>query len=173
MTFSLNTATISEMKTFAAANKILITGDKRLKENWAGCIEQWQYVTNEATACLAEADAIAVQADDVAEIVVVKTVEVLTSSIAITVYKTVFHALALVVALVVVMSWKFIKWGWAHRSETALAHWITAFKGSSIGRRGRAWLRVVSRKLDSEMQSVVMLWIADRLGRVGGPVSWA
>ena len=173
MTFSLNTATISEMKTFAAANKILITGDKRLKENWAGCIEQWQYVTNEAAACLADADAIAVQADDVAEIVVVKTVEVLTSSIAITVYKTVFHALALVVALVVLMSWKFIKWCWAHRSDTALAHWILAFKRSSIGRRGRAWLRVVSRKLDSEMQSVVMIWMVDRLGRVGGPVSWA
>jgi len=79
---------------------------------------------------------------------------------------------ALVLALVVLMAWKLGKWCWAHRSDTALAAWIVAFKGSKVGCRGRAWIRWGGRKLDREMQSVVMLWMVDRLGRVGGPVSW-
>lgn len=172
MTFSLNTATISEMKTFATVNNILITGDKRLKENWAGAIERWQYVTNEAAACLADADAIAVQADDVAEVVATKAVAVVTSPAAITAYKSIFHVVALVLALVGLLSWKLIQWGWAHRSDVALAHWIVALRGSKIGHRTRVWIRWVRRKLNLEMQSVVMCWIVDRLGRVGGPVSW-
>ena len=171
MTFSLDTATLPQMKAFAKENAILITGDKRLKESWAGCIEKWQYVANESVACLADADAIAVQADDVAEIVVVKTVEVLTSPTAITAYKTIFHAVALVVALVVLMSWRLIKWGWAHRSDTALAHWIVALKRSTFGHRVRVWFRWSRRTLSREWQSVVMFWMVDRLGRVGGVAS--
>lgn len=169
---SIETATLKEMKIFATANEIVIAGDKRVKENWAGAIERWQFAMNEAKACLEDAEVMADKADQVAEVVVVKTVEVLTSPKAVSVYKSIFHLLALVIALVLLMSWKLVKWCWAHRGDTALAQWIVAFSKTKVWRRYRAWIRLVGRKFDSEFQSLVTMLIVDKLGRVGGPVSW-
>ena len=57
MTLStLETATLPELKKFAATNSIAISGDLDLEENWAGCIEKWLYVQAEAAACLADED---------------------------------------------------------------------------------------------------------------------
>lgn len=113
MTFSLETATLPEMKKFAATNEIVVSGDKRVRSNWASCIEKWQTVGQVTTETLADSEEIVEKVEVIAEVVATKVVETLTSPTAVTAYKTIFHVLALVIVLVGLLTWKVAKWAYA------------------------------------------------------------
>lgn len=159
---------INELKAFAVANDIPVYGNKTFKQNWIAAIESWIELEKECHAVVMEAEDFTAIVDSGAVVAASAVVELATSPTAVKAYKTIFHYAVLAVVLVCIACFRVGRWCWNHRGDTAVAHWLKA----PMFRSQRAMFRLMSRRLSDGLESVVMVWMCDRMARFGGPVSW-
>ena len=129
--FGREFSTIDTLKAFALEHGINPAGNKSLKATWINAVTG-HYLTAQANviAVVVEADPIASEIATTIEIAAVSVgtvvVEVLTSETAVLVYRVALKAIAFALVMGWLVSVAAVKWCWAHRSSTAIYHWIKA-----------------------------------------------
>ena len=121
---------LQSLKDFAKLHNVIPTGNKTLKITWIEAIETYMEVQSEVVAMAVDADIEASQIANTIEVAAVSVgtvvVKVLTSEAAVLGYRVALKAIAFALVMGWLVSVAAVKWCWAHRSSTAIYHWIKA-----------------------------------------------
>ena len=120
--------TLQTLKDFATLHGIVPSGNKSLKTTWSEAVTIYLAAQGNVVEMVVEADPIASElataVEDTAVTIGTVVVKVLTSETAVLAYRVILKT----VAFTLVMGWLVavaaVKWCWAHRSSTAVYHWI-------------------------------------------------
>ena len=122
--------TIQSLREFAALHNIIPVGNKSIKETWIKAITIYLAAQDSVIAVVVVADPIASDIATKTEAVAVKVgtvaVEILTSETAVLVYRVILKSIAFVLVMCWLVAVSAGKWCWAHRSNTAVYHWMNA-----------------------------------------------
>ena len=121
---------LQSLKDFAKLHNVIPTGNKTFKITWIEAIETYMEVQSEVIAMAVDADIEASQIATTIEETVITigkpVVDALTSPTAVLGYRVVLKAIAFALVMAWLVSVAAVKWCWAHRSQTAIYHWIKA-----------------------------------------------
>ena len=129
--------TLQSLKDFAAKHDISPIGNKSLKITWVNAVvAHYMAAQNDVIALVVEADpiaaTIAVTVEDTAVAIGRPVVAALTSETAVLVYRVALKSVAFAVVMAWLLTVAAVKWVWAHRSDTAVYHWIKDAIGSEF-----------------------------------------
>ena len=121
---------LQSLKDFAKLHNIIPVGNKSLKSTWVEAIGTYLEVQSKVIAIAVEADPIVSEIATTVEVTAVSigtvVVKAITSEAAVLAYRVILKT----VAFTLVMGWLLtvaaVKWCWAHRSSTAIYHWVKA-----------------------------------------------
>ena len=120
--------TIESLKAFAAAHGFTPIGKKPLKAAWVESVRFYLESQIVVVAIVAEADpiasVIAITVEDMAVNVGTVVVKALTSEAAVLGYRVVLKTVAFAIVMAWLVTVAAVKWCWAHRSDTAIYHWV-------------------------------------------------
>ena len=122
--------TLQTLKDFATLHGIVPSGNKSLKTTWSEAVTIYLAAQGNVVEMVVEADPIASELATTVEVTAVSigslVVTALTSEAAVLAYRVILKT----VAFTLVMGWLLtvaaVKWCWAHRSSTAIYHWVKA-----------------------------------------------
>ena len=119
---------LQSLKDFAKLHNVIPTGNKTLKITWIEAIETYMEVQSEVVAMAVDADIEASQIVTTIEVAAVAigrpVVAALTSETAVLVYRVALKAVAFALVMVWLLTVAAARWGWEHRSDTAVYHWV-------------------------------------------------
>ena len=122
--------TLQSLKSFALLHDIIPIGNKSLKATWVEAVTLYLAAQNATVAMVVEADPIASEIATTVENTAVSigslVVKALTSEAAVLAYRVVIKTIAFALVMVWLLTVSLVKWCWAHRSSTAVYHWIKA-----------------------------------------------
>ena len=120
--------TIESLKAFAVAHGFTPIGKKPLKAAWIESVRFYLESQIVVVAIVAEADpiasVIAITIEDTAVKVGTVVVKALTSEAAVLGYRVVLKTVAFALVMAWLVTVATAKWCWAHRSSTAVYHWV-------------------------------------------------
>lgn len=141
---------VQQLQAFVRENNIKCS-DRRYRIHLETAIAAWESAQTLATEakeaaieCAAESVEVASAAEVKASELAMKAIEVLTSPVAIALYKGAFRVLAIAIAFIVLMSVEALKWCWSHRQNTAIWHWVND--------------AIASQTVQNALDSAVVLW---------------
>ena len=172
--------TIQSLREFAALHNIIPVGNKSIKETWIKAITIYLAAQDSVIAVVVVADPIAsdiaIKTEDVAVKVGTVAVKILTSETAVLAYRVILKSIAFVLVMAWLLSVSAGKWCWAHRSHTAVYHWIKAAIESEAAQWAvvylflgqwvvNAWIDTARSFVTSTVQSC-RVWASGIMGEV-------
>ena len=128
--------TIATFKKFAYQHNIIPIGNKSLKATWVEAVTLYLSAQSNAIAMVVEADPIASEIATTVENTAVSigslAIAILTSETAVLIYRVVIKTIAFAIVMAWLLTVVAVKWCWAHRSSTAVYHWIKDAAGSEF-----------------------------------------
>ena len=121
--------TIASLKAFAAEHGIDVKGSSKwVKQQWIEAVTIYLAAQNNVVEMIVEADPIAseiaAKVENTAVTIGTVVVKALTSETAVLAYRVIFKAIAFALVMVWLLTVAAVKWGWEHRADTAIYHWI-------------------------------------------------
>ena len=171
---------IQSLKDFAKLHNVVPSGNKTLKITWIEAIETYMEVQSEVIAMAVDAD---IEASEIAATIEVAAVsvgtvvvKVLTSEAAVLGYRVALKSIAFALVMAWLVSVAAVKWCWAHRSSTAVYHWIKAALGTAAVRSAlahllinqwaiKAWVKS-SRSVVRSTVTACRVWVDGLVGEV-------
>ena len=128
--------TLQSLKDFAAVHGFTPIGKNPLKAAWVESVRFYLESQIVVVAIVAEADPIASEiataVEDTAVTIGTVVVKALTSETAVLGYRVALKAIAFALVMVWLLTVAAVKWGWEHRADTAIYHWIKDAAGSEF-----------------------------------------
>ena len=129
--------TIASLKAFAIEQGIDTKGSSKwVKQQWIEAVTFYLSAQNNVVEMVVEADPIASEIAAVVEETAVTigtvVVKALTSETAVLGYRVALKAIAFALVMVWLLTVAAVKWGWEHRADTAIYHWIKDAAGSEF-----------------------------------------
>ena len=177
--FGQSFTTLQSLKDFALLHNIIPSGNKSHKATWINAVvAHYMTAQTEVVALVVEADpiaaTIAIKVEDTAVSIGRPVVAVLTSEAAVLAYRVILKAIAFAMVMVWLLTAAAVKWGWDHRSDTAVYHWIKDAIGSEFAMAAITYVilgeRVIIEWIDS-IRSAVTSTVQDARVWVGGMVA--
>ena len=121
--------TIASLKAFAIEQGIDTKGSSKwVKQQWIEAVTIYLAAQNNVVEMIVEADPIAseiaAKVENTAVTIGSLAVAILTSETAVLAYRVILKAIAFALVMVWLVAVAAVKWCWAHRSSTAVYHWI-------------------------------------------------
>ena len=136
--------TIESLKAFAAVHGFTPIGKKPLKAAWVESVRFYLESQIVVVAIVAEADPIAseiaTKTEEVAVSIGSVVVAVVTSKTAVLGYRVILKAIAFALVMAWLVTVATSKWCWAHRSSTAVYHWIKDALSSEVAQYAIVYL---------------------------------
>jgi hypothetical protein len=169
--------TLQSLKDFAKIHGVIPSGNKSLKVTWVEAIETYMEVQSEVVAMAVdaeiEASQIATKVEETAVSIGSLVVAALTSEAAVLGYRVVLKTVAFALVMAWLVTVAAARWCWAHRSSTAVYHWVKDALASEFTLSAIIYLMlgqwVVNEWIDS-IRSVVVSTVADCRAWVNGLV---
>ena len=134
--FSHEFTTIQSLKDFAAVHGFTPIGKNPLKAAWVESVRFYLESQIVVVATIAEADpiasAIATKTEEVAVTIGSVVIKALTSETAVLAYRVVLKSVAFALVMAWLLTVAAAKWCWAHRSSTAVYHWVKDALSSEV-----------------------------------------
>ena len=176
--FGQSFTTLQSLKDFASERGINPIGNKSLKITWINAVvAHYMTAQTEVVALVVEADpiaaTIAVAVEDTAVAIGRPVVAALTSETAVLVYRVTLKGIAFALVMGWLLTVGAVKWGWQHRQQTAVYHWIKDAIGSEFAMAAITYVIlgewVIVEWIDS-IRSAVVSGVQDARVWVGGLV---
>ena len=166
--------TIESLKAFAAVHGFNPIGKNPLKAAWVESVRFYLESQIVVVATIAEADPIASEIATVVEETAVTigtvVVKALTSETAVLGYRVILKAIAFALVMAWLVTVATSKWCWAHRSSTAVYHWVKDALSSEVTQYAIVylmlgqwviveWVDSVRSAIDSVVQTCRVAWV--------------
>lgn len=178
--FGYEFTTLQSLKSFALLHDIIPSGNKSVKATWIEAVTIYLAAQNNVVEMIVEADPIASEIAAKVENTAVKigslAVAILTSETAVLAYRVILKAIAFALVMAWLLTVAAVKWGWEHRADTAIYHWVKDAAGSEFTQSAVTYLMpgewVLVEWIDS-VRSAISSTVGYGRARVSGLVDEA